>query len=71
MQHGRKIPLENWLRIHFKKFGYTSEQWGLANQMLSSFHYGNFYNEVAKEVLDKIKKEIDEARELQMSSMYC
>jgi exonuclease VII small subunit len=61
------------LRIYFKRFGYTSEVYqGLAGA-LNQFHrlVGMRLVNLCQEPLQKIKQEIDAAREAQMGSMYC
>ena len=70
MRQGHFVDLEPFLRTHFKKFGYTTENYEEASNLFLHHIINENMREQITSVLNKIKKEIDEAREAQMGSMY-
>ena len=70
MQLGRFIEVEGMIRLHFKKFGYVSSEYDMVEHILNQVPFGQRIKNQFDEVMAKVKKEIDEAREIQMGGMY-
>ena len=72
LNYSQAYDMDKFVKLFFKKFGHNSENAEFLEETFKRI-FSNYPAVLEKfnKVFAPIKKEIDDARELQMSSMYC
>lgn len=55
---GRAVDLESYVRVYFEKFGKTMESYVYLEYIFNGLYFGDRFETLHREVMNKIKDEI-------------